>query len=251
VRPALREEDFVWAQLDRFRRKVELALQAIREAREKGRLGVCYSGGKDSSVVLDLVRRVDPDAPVAFFDSGSELRSTYDVIERQRAEVIAPRYSMVEMARYAGWWGCADPVDPGCPFDAKLVVIEEPAETFVVRRGLRALASGLRAEESSARSKHARSRGVLYQGKDRTWRCNPISFWDLRDLWAYIASAGLDYNAAYDRMAEAGMPRESQRVATLLGARGDGMGRKMWLRRAEPEAWARLVREFPGLSLYA
>lgn len=249
MRSAIREEDHVWAQLARFRRKVDDALDVILQASKLGRLGVCFSGGKDSSVVVDLVRRVVPEAPVAFFDSGSELQSTYEAVKRTGAETILPRYSMLEMARYAGWWGYSDPVDSGCPFDAKLVVIEEPSEAFVVRRGLRVIATGLRAEESGGRKRNATSRGCLYEGKDRTWRCNPISFWDLRDLWAYLASREVDYSEAYDRMAEAGTPREAQRVATLLGARGDGMGRKSYLRRAEPETWARLVREFPELSL--
>ncbi|MFC9357445.1 phosphoadenosine phosphosulfate reductase family protein [Rhodococcus sp. NPDC057014] len=33
------------------------------------------SSGKDSLVVLDLARRVEPDVPVVFFDSAPPLRS--------------------------------------------------------------------------------------------------------------------------------------------------------------------------------
>ncbi len=245
---ALREEDFVWARLDGYRRRVERALESIRRAAEVGPVGVSYSGGKDSTVTLDLVRQVVPDSPAAFFDSGCELESTYEQVRAVGAEVVMPRYSMQDMARYAGWWDYASPIDPGCPFDAKLVVIQEPAEAFVVRRRLRVLATGLRAEESGARTKHAQARGELWQGKDRTWRLEPLAHWSLADVWAHIASRGLDYNAAYDRMSEARIPRESQRVATLLGARGDGWGRHALLRRAEPRRWSELAREFPGLA---
>lgn len=41
---------------------------------------VAFSGGKDSLVTLDLARRVDPDVPVAFFDSGLEYPETYTYI---------------------------------------------------------------------------------------------------------------------------------------------------------------------------
>lgn len=250
-RAALRPEDLVWAQLAAHKKKVDRALDVIRRAAEIGAVGVAFSGGKDSTVVLDLVRRVIPDAPVGFFDSGCELESTLDLVRRERAEIVQPRLSILDMARYAGWWDYADPVDPGCPFDAKLILVQEPSEAFVVRRRLRVIVTGLRAEESGARKRNATSRGELHLGADRTWYCAPLAFWKTSDVWAYIASRGLDYNAAYDRMAEARVPRESQRVATLLGERGSGWGRHVYLRRAEPARWRELVREFPGLARLA
>lgn len=244
---AIQRGDRVWATLGRFRRRVDASIRAIEQAARIGRVGVAFSGGKDSTVTLDLVRRVLPDAPAAFFDSGAELPSTLELVARMGATVITPRMSMLDMARYAGWWDYAEPVDAGCPFDAKRVVIEEPSEAFVVRSRLRVLAHGLRGQESSGRAAHA-SRGDLYEGADRTWYLMPIIRWSLEDVWAYIASRELPYNSAYDRMAEARIPRESQRVATLLGERGSGWGRHALLRRAEPERWARLVAEFPGLA---
>lgn len=245
---ALKPEDLVWAQTEVFARKVARSLDGIREASGHGKVGVCFSGGKDSTVALHLVRQVVPDARSAFFDSGCELRSTYDLVDALGVEIIWPRYSILEMARYAGWWERAGAVDRGCPFNAKLVLIEEPAEGFVVRNGLRVEVTGLRAEESGARKKGAKARGMLYLGKDRTWRCDPLSWWTLQDVWAYIASRKLEYNASYDRMTEAGIEREHQRVSTLLGDRGSGVGRHSFLRRAEPARWAELVREFPGLA---
>jgi phosphoadenosine phosphosulfate reductase len=246
---ALLQEDEVWSRLDGFRRRVDQSLEVIAEAAKVGRLGVCFSGGKDSTVVVDLVRRVVPGVDSAFFDSGCELASTMQIVRSVGSETIHPRLTMLDMARYAGWWGYADPVDRGCPFNAKLIVIDEPAETFVVRRRLRVLCDGLRAEESSSRRRNASTRGTLYEGADRTWRCSPIAHWKLQDVWAYIASRGLQYNVAYDRMMDARIPRESQRVATLLGARGSGWGRHALLRRAEPERWSELAAEFPGLAL--
>lgn len=245
---ALRREDLIWARTRIFARRVDGALAAVRRATEIGPVGICYSAGKDSTVVLDLVRRVVPDAPAAFFDSGAELPDTMAMVSASGAEIIPSRMTMQEMARYAGWWDYAVPVDVGVHFDAKMVVIAEPAETFVVRRRLRCLAYGLRAEESGGRALHVRARGTLFQAADRTWYCMPIARWKLADVWSYIASRELPYNAAYDAMTDARIPRDAQRVATLLGERGSGWGRHALLRRFAPDVWQRLVAEFPGLA---
>lgn len=233
---ALRREDLVWAKLDVHKRRVERSL------------GVSFSGGKDSSCVLDLVRREFPAAPVAFFDSGCELDSTMEIVHAERAEIVVPRMSILDMARYAGWWDYERPTDKGCAFDAKRVIIEEPSEAFVVRRGLRAIAHGVRAEESPSRGKHIGLRGELYLGADRTWYCMPLAQWKIEDVWAYIASRELRYNAAYDTMADAGIERRDQRVATLLGNRGAGWGRHAFLKRFSPDRWRQIVAEFPGLA---
>ena len=42
---------------------------------------VAFSGGKDSTVVLDLARRADPNVPVCFFDSGLEFPETLTYID--------------------------------------------------------------------------------------------------------------------------------------------------------------------------
>ncbi len=47
---------------------------------------VAFSGGKDSPIVLALARRVEPDVPVVFFDSGLDYPETYDYLTE-----LAPR----------------------------------------------------------------------------------------------------------------------------------------------------------------
>lgn len=244
---AIRREDFVWATTEKFRRHVDRAKAAVQNALAIGPMGVSYSGGKDSSALLHLVRSIVPEVHAAFYDSGAELASTLELVARMGVETVTPRMSMLDMARYAGWWDYATPVDKGCQFDAKRVVIEEPSEAFVVRRRLRVLAYGLRAGESRARAKNAAARGELFEGSDRTWYCQPLAYWSTADIWAYIASRDIPYNAAYDRMAEAHVDRESQRVATLLGERGSGWGRHAIMRAAEPERFREIAHEFPGL----
>lgn len=244
---AVTAADLVHAQLGSFGRRVARALVVIEEAAKLGRFGISLSGGKDSVVTLDLVRRVIPDAPAAFFDSGCELESVREVVRHYGAQVIQPRLTFPELARYSGWWGFADPVDSECAWNAKAILIDEPGEVFVCRERLLGVALGLRAEESGGRALNARTRGELYRGSDRTWRLCPIAHWSAADVWAYIASRELRYAAAYDAMTALGIPREEQRVGTLLGAIGASHGRHAVVRAIEPDTFERLAEEFPGL----
>ena len=246
---AVRREDFVHAQSAAFKRRVNASLDVIRRASEVGAVGVSFSGGKDSTVCVALVRDVLSIAPIAFFDSGAELSETYEMVRHVGALTIAPRLTMLDMARYAGWWGYARPVDSDCQFDAKRVLIDEPSETFVVRERLRVITHGVRAQESHARAMHTASRGELYRGRDGTWYCMPLARWSLADVWAYIATRGLRYHRAYDLLSDAGVPREGQRVSGALGERGSGWGRHGQLRLVDPDVWRRLVVEFPQIGL--
>lgn len=246
---ALREEDLVWSRLDSFKRRVDRALESIREAGEHGEIGVSFSAGKDSTVTLDLVRQVFPSAKAALFDSGDELPDTYAMAIELDADVIKPRLTMREMARYSGWWGYANPVDPGCPFDAKRILVGEPSETFVVKNRLGVIAYGLRAEESGGRALHIKCRGDLFRGKDRTWYSMPVAKWSLQDVWAYIASRSLRYHKAYDDMSRARIERGMQRVSGLLGERGSGAGRHALLRRFAPDIWREITAEFPNIAI--
>lgn len=241
---SIRAEDHIRAQLSTFRRRVDSSLDAIRRAIEIGPIGVSFSGGKDSTVALDLVRSVAPDAPTALFDSGAEVAGTLEMATHVGAQIIQPRLSMVEMARYAGWWGHA-PVDPDCDFDAKRMLLEEPCETFVVRNGLRVVAHGVRATESRGRMMHVASRGELYRAKDGTWYCMPLARWELADVWAYIASRGLKYHPAYDILSARGLDREMQRVSGAMGERGAGWGRHEMLRMVDPDGYRKIRAEFP------
>ena len=55
-------------------RKIQVSQTRILEfgLRYEGRVYVSFSGGKDSTVLLDLVRRVFPDTPAIFIDTGLE-----------------------------------------------------------------------------------------------------------------------------------------------------------------------------------
>jgi phosphoadenosine phosphosulfate reductase len=220
----------------------------IESAREKGTIGVGFSGGKDSTVALDLVRRVDPDAPAAFFDSGLEYPETYEIVAHHRVETIYPQWSLPQMLRHGGYWG-AEAIDPDARFDFFAFLIGEPSARWVATRGIEVLALGLRGAESSGRGISARSRGPLFYARtEGLWRLCPLAHWTTDDVWAYLAGRGLRYHPAYDRMVEAGIPRDRQRVSTLLGLSAANSGRLAFLRATYPDLFRRLCAEFPMIA---
>lgn len=66
---------------------------------------VAFSGGKDSTVVLDLARQVDPEVPVVFFDSSLEFPETYEYVQQLAQEwclnlrVIPAQHNLLEELR--------------------------------------------------------------------------------------------------------------------------------------------------------
>jgi len=249
MRKAVTIGDLAHARTRAFQERVRAALSVIEQATTIGKIGVSYSGGKDSTCTLDLVRRLCPDAPSAFFDSGCEYPGTYEMVRRYEATVIKPQMSLLEMCRYGGYWGYLKPEDPRAEFDFFGFLVAEPSERFVEMYDLGVIAMGLRGQESSGRRASARKRGELYQIKATgIWHLCPLAKWRTEDVWAYIASRDLPYNPAYDKMAAIGIPRDRWRVAMLLGLTTPGLEeRYAWLRQVEPHIFYQLAAEFPKI----
>jgi predicted phosphoadenosine phosphosulfate sulfurtransferase len=169
-------------------------------------------------------------------------------VSHYNAHIISPEMSLPEMLRYGGYWGYRTPSDPNATFDFKEVLIDEPANRFTQGHNLSVQAMGLRAQESYGRSMGARKHGELYQLKAGGWHLCPLAFWRDDDVWAYIASRKLRYNAAYDRMAEIGMPRTEWRVSTFFGESASGLGRYANLKRIDPGLWNAFAAEFPKIA---
>lgn len=234
-----------------FKTRVRRALNAIREASDKGPLGIAFSGGKDSTVLLDLIRQVLPDAPGGFYDSGCEYDNTYAMIDYYGVETIKPKQSLIEMCKAGGYWGYNGPdlVDPDLEFNFGHALITEPAWRFADKHKLTTIAIGLRAGESYWRKFTSLKRGEIYfhQGNQLYHFC-PLAWWTTDDIWAYINSHGLRYHSAYDKMTELGIARDEQRISTLLGSDYASHGRYAYLRQIDPEMYKRLAADFPKIT---
>lgn len=246
---AISERDYEYANLASFRRRVDHALSVIKQASEKGTIGVSFSGGKDSTVVRDLVLRVAPDSPVAFFDSGAELKQTRETIDFYKPLVFHPKHSFIDLLEAGGYWG-SNPEGATVKHNFLKLLILDPARQFVESYSLVTQALGLRSCESNIRAMTAYRRGELFQLSTGIWRLSPIAFWSDDDVWAYIASRNLRYNAAYDLMTELGVERKQQRISTFFGSSAATIGRYAIMKRLDPELWNRMAAKFPRITIY-
>ena len=237
-------------------RRVESALSLISEAATRGRLGVSVSTGKDSLVVLDLVRRVIPDAPAGYYDSGTETEYNWnrEFCKRYDVEIVTSEIPLADLCRDYGYWGHeADKYHAEVNWFAFLV--GEPAFRFIERHDLGVTALGLRAQESGGRRMNRHKKGLLYTvdtvpGRPNYTHVTPIADWSHDDVWAYIAGRKLWYNPAYDLMADAGIPRNEWRVSVLLGSSASNIGRYARLRQIAPEKFAALAAHFPDIRRF-
>lgn len=166
------------------RDKVQMALDMLREFEPEEGYYLAYSGGKDSTVLLDLARRsgvkfdahynlttVDPPELVYF------IRTQPDVIiespEKTMWDLIVEKHMPpMRVARYC-------------------------CEILKERGGAdRRVLTGVRAAESSRRAKRQQVERCMRDGS-KTY-VHPIFHWSDADVWEYIHSRKLPYCSLYD-----------------------------------------------------
>lgn len=217
---------------------------------------VAFSGGKDSLVVLDLARRVDPDVPVVFFDSGLDYPETYDylyeLVDRWRLDLhrIPTHPPLLDVLADSGLWDHHTPTDAA----AAAVDLHEVLITGPARRAHQLLGPGelwgVRADESTAR-RMLYTRGGLRGGvitrADGTTAYGPIWNWATTDVWAHIARHRLPVNPVYATLRQLGVPEHQHRLSHLIDGGHLDRGRLTWLRRGWPILFEQLADTLPRI----
>lgn len=167
---------------------------------------VAFSGGKDSIVLLDLVKKTLPAGSyvVIFADTGMEFPDTYSVIRQVAAECKAediPFYKAKAKWNPVESWNSFGP--PSCHLRWCCYVHKSAPQTLLLRKLLKKKDYtgldfvGIRGSESLARSEY---RHLCYSKKQRgQWSLNPILDWGAAEVWLYIFANELIINQAYKK----------------------------------------------------
>ena len=111
---------------------------------------------------------------------------------------------------------------------------------------------GVRVDESLSRRMSVASAGGFLTQKNK-WgyrKAKPMYDWKEGDIWKAHHDYGWDYNKAYDKMFQMGVPAHKRRIAppTLIPAGIDNLGFAL---KAWPKWFARVERRLPGLRTAA
>jgi len=178
-------------------------------AKYKGRLDcfhVAYSGGKDSCVLLDLVKKALPKGSfvVVFGDTGMEFPDTYETIKKtkqQCAEDGIPFYIATSHLNPKKSWELFGP--PSRVLRWCCSVHKSTPQTLKLREvtvkndfvGLDFV--GVRAQESVARSTYKyENYGAKQKGQ---FSHNSILEWTSAEVWLYIYANGVLINETYKK----------------------------------------------------
>ncbi len=158
------------------------------------RLAVACSFQKESSVVLDLILRIAPDASIFTLDTHVLFPETYETWKRveERYGIRVAVHSGPSLGRQAALHG--DRLwerDPDACCDLRKV---RPLERALADAD--AWVAGLRREQSPSR---AGTPKLGWDAKHDRWKVNPLADWTEADVWRYIAEHDLPYNPLHDQ----------------------------------------------------
>lgn len=185
---------------------------------------VAFSGGKDSAVLLDLVKKALPKGSfvVIFGDTGMEFPDTYDAVDETKKECESdgtPFYIARSHFEPKDSWELFGP--PARVLRWCCSVHKSTPQTLKMREitgkddyiGMDFV--GVRAHESLARSKYDYENfGKKQKGQ---YSFNPILEWTSAEIWLYIFLNHLNINNAYKK----GNSRAGCLFCPMGGGRGD------------------------------
>lgn len=244
---------------------------------------VAFSGGKDSSVCLEMcydyaaARGLLDRLFMYHLDYEAQYQMTTDFVDEafarfdgvKKYRLCLPMQAKCCCNMQGGTWTPwdenarelwvrgmpvgADVINAGnCQFeydDADYTVQDNFCDWFVETHGKTAIVIGIRADESLNRYRAvATAKAKKYKGK--SWINNNRAYiiydWHVDDVWIYNAKFAKPYNKLYDLYYKAGLPIELMRVASPF--HDCGAATLKLYKVIDPNNWARMVGRVNGVN---
>lgn len=263
--PTVKTKELAEAQALPLQEKIAMANDLINRALELGPASIAWSGGKDSTVLLHLVRQFSPQIPVIWNNTGVEFPETWPFIRSMAAEWKLDLHIAKPAAGVDFWW-CVDKF--GWPLFGKDIrssqdhhvqrrlskrkgkavevarmssyccdwLKEKPSRELERGMGVKVNLIGNMVAESRTRWFAWLDRGSLYYGKRRgMWVAWPLWAWTDNDIWTYHDHYSLPHCKIYDM----GHKRNGCWPCGMdIGIPGNHLSR---LRVSHPKLWRFLI----------
>jgi len=222
LRVEMKNQKFTYKQYQTLRelplmQKIERAEQLIvRELKDAEKPAVACSFGKDSMVLLHLVRVFCKRAIVVFHNTGVQYSETYKYRDRILKEWNIENYH--ESKPIMSFWKCVEKYGypqfrqmgkgkshkeqgkhrvPRCCYYLK----EKPAKDFIKQAKIDLEFVGLQASESMVRRLSFFREGEAFNSKSYGCRIvRPLMIWTDKDVWQYHEIFGIPLNPVYLKM---------------------------------------------------
>lgn len=216
--------------------KVALSQQRIKEWYEawEGNVYVSFSGGKDSTVLLDLVRDMYPEVPAVYVDTGLEYPEIKDFVKTmENVTILRPKLTFRQVIEKYGY-PVASKIVSHRIFQLRNYNLSEEYKSILLGKGMRSVPQkwrflidapfdisskccdimkkntmkqyekqtgkypyiGMMASESMQRQANWEIYGCNAFEKKHPESC-PLSFWQTSDVLEYISTRGLNYASVY------------------------------------------------------
>ena len=178
-----------------LKKKIEKSEKVIKKAlkRFKNECGLAWTGGKDSMVMLDMVRRIAGKnlPPVMFIDHQLHFKETYEFVGKMKKKwgldlIVATDKGTLKKIKE----------------EKNLKKKREIARVFKIKciektvkdKKWKALFAAIRWDEHPARSQEKH-----FSSRDDHTRIHPVLHFTEKDIWAYIKKFNLPSNPLYDK----------------------------------------------------
>lgn len=240
--------------------------------------GVWFSGGKDSTVTLELVLQVAEEkgrlpVPVVFLDQEAEWQA---VVEYTRAVMSDPRVKPYWLQVPIRLFNAASMEDPWLNCWEESEAWMRPKEDIAIKENVygtdrfgamfnkfieyhyldspAAFFGGVRAEESPSRAAglttgqtyKAVTWGKTLNEKRGHFTFYPLYDWGYRDIWKAIHENGWRYCKIYDEFYRYGIQPMKMRVSNLHHE--TAIDQLFYLQEMEGDTWDRLTKRLKGIN---
>lgn len=236
-----REYFFKYSHLNKHINKVLNSTKILKEYLEMcPNTYLSWSCGKDSTVVLSLLRNIDKshEIPVIHFDLGVELPNTEEYKKNfEDITTFKPSRSLLEVMEEFG-------------FESKECKKSNFIKEFTEKNKFDGHIMGLRYDESSARRNLYKKGAVYKRENDGMLVCNPIYNWSFEDVFAYLISSNVPIHPHYS--IKSSQPLEERRVGGYVSGRNRGseFGRFYWFKEQYPKEFYELANKFKEVYKY-